>query len=146
MRTDYTVIFDNGGGITIQLPGWAGVYYDNDRPAYELRAARDTLIYALGLDDPTTWDGDDPAAAALTPAETDHDVDGAEIAAFVLPIIEPGHPPPPEPEDYRIGVAGERYLRGLRALATIGCQGVDLATIDLTTGAWSWAALVADGW
>lgn len=50
----YDLVFDNGGGITLQTEGYCHYYTD---PA---KAADDALELLKG-DDPESWDGDEPA-------------------------------------------------------------------------------------
>jgi len=56
------VIFDNGGGTTLQLGDYAH-YYDNAEDA-----AEDWWKYISG-DDPTYWGGHEDYSAALNPTE-----------------------------------------------------------------------------
>jgi len=55
----YTVVFDNGGGVTLWLPEYAH-HYDGYVGCIE-QAARDLAVY-LHNPDTSDWEGDDPAA------------------------------------------------------------------------------------
>jgi len=55
-------IFDNGGGITLQLPGYAHYYPSSADPA-----ALDFAAYEA-THDTSGWDGHDPEAADLEPS------------------------------------------------------------------------------
>jgi len=55
------VVFDNGGGIMLQL-GRYGHYYDfPDQAAHDWDLSRD--------ESPDDWDGDDPEVAAIEPTQ-----------------------------------------------------------------------------
>jgi len=59
-ETTERVIFDNGGGITLQLRGWAH-WYQN-----EAQAARDVAEW-IKSHDTNGWEGHEPAALSLEP-------------------------------------------------------------------------------
>jgi hypothetical protein len=54
------VIFDNAGGITVQLRGWAHYYQD------ETQAAEDVAEW-IATHDTSTWEGHEPAALCCNP-------------------------------------------------------------------------------
>ena len=81
--TDFTVIFDNGGSITLQTEQWNHTYAD------AAQAGRDAKDLLAG-EDPSDWDGDDPTAARMTCTDEDvrnggarkmEEIDVAEIVA-----------------------------------------------------------------
>ena len=62
--TNERVIFDNGGGITVQLLGWAHYYND------ERQAAEDVAIW-LKTRDTSEWDGHEDSALSFDPSYED---------------------------------------------------------------------------
>lgn len=65
---DATVIFDNGGGVTVQLIGYDGYwshYYAGD---YAAAAADVRLAFVIGFDH---YEGNDPDAAGLSPSRAE---------------------------------------------------------------------------
>lgn len=54
--TPFSVIFDNGGGVTIQHPAYVHFYSDHDGPE---QAAQDTKKLLSGAD-PGDWEGHEP--------------------------------------------------------------------------------------
>lgn len=74
------IIFDNGGGTTLQLPGYAHLYSDSRQ------AARDLADYlnAANIDD---WDGNEPESAELNPSLEEIE-DGSYQEFSVEEIIE----------------------------------------------------------
>jgi hypothetical protein len=59
---DINVIFDNGGGVTLQLGSWAHWY----NAAEMAQAARDLMVYEAS-GDTSDWEGHEPEAAELDP-------------------------------------------------------------------------------
>jgi hypothetical protein len=58
--TDYTIILNNGGGITLQLGGWAHWYPDARQAAADLRAY-------IADGDSSGWDGHEEEAMDCHP-------------------------------------------------------------------------------
>jgi hypothetical protein len=80
-----TIIFDNGGGITVQLPDFAHWYND------PTQAARDIADY---LSDGTTdgWEGHEDDAAELDP--TDDQIRNGGYRVYSIPdIVDLAHDP-----------------------------------------------------
>jgi hypothetical protein len=79
--TDFNVIFDNGGGITIQTENWNHNYSD------AAQAGTDAKDLLAGTD-PSDWEGNDPYAAKMTCTYEDvrnggaREMDDTEIAAI----------------------------------------------------------------
>lgn len=61
-ETHERVIFDNGGGITVQLKSWAHYYQDGTK------AAEDVAIWILKGKDASGWEGHEPEALACDPS------------------------------------------------------------------------------
>lgn len=58
MSTQFTVIFDNGGSITLQTRNYCHVYNDPNQAAHDVRIL-------LNNQHPDDWDGNDPASRMI---------------------------------------------------------------------------------
>jgi hypothetical protein len=63
--SNYAIIFDNGGGTTLQLHGRYGHYYDDPK-----HAANDLLAYLKGSN-LNEWEGNEQESIDLTPSDND---------------------------------------------------------------------------
>ena len=75
-KTHERVIFDNGGGITVQFYGWAH-YYDN-----EAQAAHDVVEW-IKTHDTSDWDGHEDDALSLEPTGDDIRNGGYRVVQIV---------------------------------------------------------------
>jgi hypothetical protein len=100
-ETNERVIFDNGGGITLQLRGWAHYYQD------ESQAAEDVAVW-LKSQDTSDWEGHEPEALACDPT-------GAEIRNGGYWIWTPVEDPIPS-EDKLSGYAEREFFAALARL------------------------------
>lgn len=86
MKTQATIIFDNGGGITVQLRAWQadqvhysfGHYYDDPEAAA-------SGVYDALHSDPSciqTWEGNESAACDLQPTQEEQDNGGYRVGTY----------------------------------------------------------------
>ena len=80
--TNFNVIFDNGGGVTLQTEGWNHNYTDAKQAGCDVKAL-------LTGEDPADWDGNEPEAAEMTCTAEDirnggaRQMDDSEVAEIV---------------------------------------------------------------